>query len=134
MTKKKKTKKKISKPRVKKKQQAKKHSPKVAVVEHKGTKKENFEVKMEILLTKGKQRGFVTYDEILKEFPTIEDSVSSLDELYERITTMGVDVLEGGNLLDAPTDDEAALKKLLEKLKDKEKPHDDPQEDRPQDL
>ncbi|MDP2705403.1 MAG: sigma-70 family RNA polymerase sigma factor [Patescibacteria group bacterium] len=69
-------------------------------------------MKVEILLGKGKQRGFVTYDEILKEFPTIEDNVSFLDELYERLTTRGIDVLEGGNLLDTPIDDDVALKKL----------------------
>src|SRR6185369_11707990 len=31
------------------------------------------------LLSKGKERGYVTYDEILKEFPTIEDDITFLD-------------------------------------------------------
>jgi RNA polymerase primary sigma factor len=52
------------------------------------------------LVMKGKGRGFVTYDEILKAFPTIEDDVVFLEELYERLNVAGVDVLEGGNLLD----------------------------------
>ena len=34
------------------------------------------------LLAKGKDRGYITYDEILKEFPTIEDDILFLDELY----------------------------------------------------
>ena len=52
------------------------------------------------LLEKGKGRGFVTYDEILKEFPTIEEDITFLDELYAKFQTMGIDVLEGGNMLE----------------------------------
>ncbi len=55
------------------------------------------------LMSKGKEKGFVTYDDILKEFPTIEDDVLFLDELYEKFSVAGIDVLEGGGLLD--TDD-----------------------------
>ncbi len=57
----------------------------------------------EDLIAKGKKRGFITYDEILKTFPNIENNVMFLDDLYEQFSTAGVDVLEGGNLLD--TDD-----------------------------
>lgn len=56
------------------------------------------------LIAKGKKRGFVTYDEILKMFPQIEDDVFFLDELYEKMSIAGVDVLEGGNLLDIEVD------------------------------
>ena len=52
------------------------------------------------LLAKGKERGFITYDEILKEFPTIEDDILFLDELYQKLSTAGVDVLESGGMLD----------------------------------
>ncbi len=52
------------------------------------------------LIVKGKGRGFITYDEILKSFPNIENDVLFLDELYEKLNSAGVDVLEGGNLLD----------------------------------
>ncbi len=52
------------------------------------------------LLTKGKERGFVTYDEILKEFPEIEKEVLLLDEMYDEFEQSGVDVLEGGGLLE----------------------------------
>lgn len=57
------------------------------------------------LLHKGKERGYITYDEILKEFPTIEEDIVFLDELYEKLATSGVDILEGGGLLENPTDD-----------------------------
>ncbi|HUD04304.1 MAG TPA: sigma-70 family RNA polymerase sigma factor [Candidatus Paceibacterota bacterium] len=51
------------------------------------------------LLEKGKERGYVTYNEILKEFPTIEDDVMYLETLYEKLQTAGIDVLEGGGML-----------------------------------
>jgi RNA polymerase primary sigma factor len=52
------------------------------------------------LLQKGKERGFITYDEIIRYFPTIETDILYLEELYEKLSQAGVDVLEGGNLLD----------------------------------
>ncbi|MEK7662070.1 MAG: sigma-70 family RNA polymerase sigma factor [Patescibacteria group bacterium] len=58
------------------------------------------EEKADELIEKGKDRGFITYDDILKTFPTIESNIFFLDELYERLAVAGVDVLEGGNLLD----------------------------------
>lgn len=63
-------------------------------------KAEEFEKKAESLLTRGRTRGFVTYDEILKAFPTIEDNVVFLEDLYERFATASIDVLEGGGMLD----------------------------------
>src|SRR3989338_4903757 len=65
-------------------------------------KRVNEALKMEHLVSRGKERGFVTYDEILKEFPTIETNIVFLDELYEKLNTLGVDILEGGGLLEMP--------------------------------
>ncbi len=56
--------------------------------------------KAELLIEKGKTRGYITYSEILKEFPTVEDDVAFLDELYERFSVAGIDILEGGMLED----------------------------------
>ncbi len=64
------------------------------------------------LIAKGKERGFVTYDEILKYFPNLENDVTFLEEIYARLETAGVDVLEGGNLLNL---DEGADQKLYGK-------------------
>jgi len=52
------------------------------------------------LIQKGRDRGFVTYDEILKEFPQIENDIFFLDELYLKLSGANVDVLEGGGLLE----------------------------------
>jgi len=63
------------------------------------------------IIEKGKKRGFITYDEIIKIFPDIENNILFLDELYEKLSVSGVDVLEGGNLLDVDQDtDKLALK------------------------
>src|SRR3989344_4820716 len=56
--------------------------------------------KAETLMERGRQRGFVTYDEILKAFPTIESDMSFLEELYDKFQTARIDVLEGGGMLE----------------------------------
>lgn len=59
------------------------------------------EISAETLIEKGKERGYVTYNEILKSFPHVEEDVHFLESLYERFAIAGVDVLEGGMLEDA---------------------------------
>lgn len=75
-------------------------------------KEEELRIKSDELIEKGKKRGFITYDEILKTFPDIENNIIFLDELYEKFSTVGIDVLEGGNLLnlDADLNDKDLLK------------------------
>ncbi|MFA6608406.1 MAG: sigma-70 family RNA polymerase sigma factor [Candidatus Paceibacterota bacterium] len=75
--------------------------PKVAEKPKKVTTREGNELE---LLTKGKERGFITYDEIIRYFPTIETDILYLEELYEKMSAAGIDVLEGGNLLDMDDD------------------------------
>jgi RNA polymerase primary sigma factor len=68
-------------------------------------KAKEMEVRAIKLINKGKERGFVTYDEILREFPTIEEDVMFLDDLYSRLSGANVDILEGGGMLDMGGDD-----------------------------
>jgi len=75
-------------------------------------KNKDTEARISRLMVKGKERGFVTYDDILKEFPHIEDNVMLLDTLYEKFSTSGIDVLEGGGLLDV-AEEEDLLKKYV---------------------
>ncbi|MEN9337858.1 MAG: hypothetical protein RIQ41_172 [Candidatus Parcubacteria bacterium] len=75
--------------------------PKVAEKPKKITTREQNEVE---LLQKGKERGFITYDEIIRYFPTIETDILYLEELYQKMEGAGIDVLEGGNLLDMDED------------------------------
>src|SRR3990167_8128425 len=72
----------------------KKANPPVPKTGGKNNKAKDFEMRADRLTVKGKERGFVTYDEILKEFPQIEQDIVFLDELYVRFATRGIDVLE----------------------------------------
>jgi RNA polymerase primary sigma factor len=56
--------------------------------------------RIERLLVKGRNRGFVTYTELLKEFPTVEANLGLLEEIYEKFEQAGIDVLEEGGLLE----------------------------------
>lgn len=75
--------------------------PKTKIVKN---KKEKLSDMSDELIEKGRKRGFITYDEILKTFPNIENDINFLDELYEKFAVAGIDVLEGGNLLDLDND------------------------------
>jgi RNA polymerase primary sigma factor len=74
-------------------------------------------LKADDLIEKGKKRRFLTYAEILGVFPDIEDDITFLDELYNRISDAEIEVVEGGHsaggggLLDLDMTDD----KLLEK-------------------
>ncbi|MFT6361191.1 MAG: RNA polymerase primary sigma factor [Candidatus Paceibacteria bacterium] len=48
------------------------------------------------LIAKGKKRRFLTYAEILKVFPDIEEDIMFLDELYARLADAEVEIVEGG--------------------------------------
>lgn len=63
-------------------------------------------LKMERIISKGKNRGFVTFDEILREFPTIETDIGFLDELYSKLSNLNINVIEGGGLLNVSNEDE----------------------------
>jgi RNA polymerase primary sigma factor len=88
----------VSRPRV----SGKKESSKKLTFQEK--KAQNLERMSSELIEKGRKRGFITYDEILKTFPDIENNILFLDELYEKFGVAGIDVLEGGNLLNLDND------------------------------
>jgi len=85
-----------------------KKAPPVKAAKQTAAEKKAFELeqKSQEMIEKGKKRGFVTYDEIIKVFPDIENNILFLDELYEKFSVAGIDVLEGGNLLDVEGDTE----------------------------
>ena len=72
--------------------------------------KEETKHKADNLIMKGRQRGFITFNEILKEFPTIENEVEFLESFYARLEDEGVDVIEEGSLLEED-------KEIVEKIK-----------------
>jgi len=90
------------------KKKAKRATKKVAV---KKRVNRTMEMKAERLLANGRERGYVTYDQILKEFPKIEENIMFLEEMYERFSTASIDVLEGGGLLGSGDIEEDVLGK-----------------------
>ncbi len=68
--------------------------------------RKQLEHKLVVLVNKGRDRGFITFDEILRVFPEIENNIDFLEEVYERMADMGVDMIESGGLLDVKTEDE----------------------------
>jgi len=105
------------KPAAKKKVVAKKAAPKKPVAKKTPAKKAPVKKaaprgkaaqmykQAELLVDKGRARGYVTYSEILREFPEIEKNIPFLEEMYERLSTVGVDVLEGGGMLENDADE-----------------------------
>jgi len=77
---------------------------------------------VEDLVYRGKQRGFITEDEILHAFPDAEKSIEDLGNLYEKLEAIGVRVLGSDDMLKMETDkigedieDEKAGKKKKKK-------------------
>ncbi|EKE25108.1 MAG: hypothetical protein ACD_5C00292G0002 [uncultured bacterium] len=58
------------------------------------------------LIARGKQRGFVTEDEIIHLIPEIEEELDELENLYEQLETAGVKVVISDDMLKIETDKE----------------------------
>lgn len=69
------------------------------------------EIKAADLMQLGRERGYVTYDELLRSFPEIEKNVEFLDTLYERFSISGIDVLQSGGMLGADPSAEVIAQK-----------------------
>jgi len=94
----KKRKKKIIKKRKKKvvrKKRGRRGRPRGAKKEIKRMKEKIFDpAKLQDLIQKGRQRGFVTYSEILAYFPAVERDIEGLDYLYEQLEKEGIRIEE----------------------------------------
>src|SRR3989339_1168092 len=53
-----------------------------------------FSPEVRALIEKGKQRGFVTHQELVKAIPTVEDDLVLLDEIYTLFMDLGVEVMD----------------------------------------
>lgn len=65
-----------------------------------GKKAKEVETKIQALIKRGKERGFVTYAEILYYFPTIEEDVLLLEDLYARLEKEHIEILESKEFID----------------------------------
>ena len=67
-------------------------------------KEEKKKTLVEELVYRGKQRGFITEDEILHAFPDAEKNIEELGSLYEKLEELGVNVLSSDELIKMETD------------------------------
>ena len=58
------------------------------------------------IIERGKQRGFVTEDEIIHIIPDIEEELEDLENLYEKLETAGIKVVQSEEMLKIDTDKE----------------------------
>jgi len=70
------------------------------------------------LLEKGREQGFVTYQEIMQSFTEPERNLSLLDALYEEFFEQGIDIRQGRRLLPVPGEEEKDHTKGSAELKD----------------
>lgn len=77
---------------------------------------EEIEKKIQLLLKRGRERGFVTYSEILYYFPTIEEDILLLEDLYARLERENTQVLETKEFIE----DGAKEEKVTTKRKKRE--------------
>ena len=69
-------------------------------------RKEIYEQNLNELIERGKGRGFVTDTEVLHYFPRVEDDVSFLEEIYSRLETTNIKVVETSQLIQLPKEEE----------------------------
>ncbi|OHA64341.1 MAG: RNA polymerase sigma factor RpoD [Candidatus Wildermuthbacteria bacterium RIFCSPHIGHO2_01_FULL_48_27b] len=69
---------------------------------------------IQALIEKSRQRGFVTYSEILYAFPDIEKDITGLERLYQRLEEEGITVQEVRQYLDVGVSEEEKGRALVE--------------------
>ncbi len=76
------------------------------------------------LISKGKKRGFITQEEILEFFPDVEERIEEIDDFYDKLLSLNIDVFESITEEELAEDEKAAsqLEKelaVLSKLEDR---------------
>ena len=104
--------KKIRKKIVKKSKPRKKSQPKrkVKTVPKIGKKERVFEERTQAIISRGRERGFITETEILKFFPDVEKDITELERLYDRLEEASIKVEESREFIEdvvaAPSEEE----------------------------
>jgi RNA polymerase primary sigma factor len=79
-----------------------------------GRKKKVFvEEKLQTLMARGKQRGFVTTSEILSYFPDVENDIAGLEYLYEQLEKSGIELKESREFLEPASEPLSKREKML---------------------
>ena len=93
--------KKPSKKKIKKRKIVKKKPAKKVKKKKKPVRKSKVFIKEKIvqLLSKGKERGFITYDEILHYFPEVERDIKGLENFYQTLQSLSIELKEAQEFL-----------------------------------
>ena len=75
-------------------------------------------ISIEELIKRGRGRGFVTQDEILKYFPKVEENIDLLEKIYDSLAEANINIVESGDLLLPKT--EVTQRELKESLRFRE--------------
>jgi len=79
---------------------------------------QNKEKAIALLVKKGKEQGFLTQEDLLDVFPTIEEDIGLLDKIFERLQENEIEVLEPDDTTAAAeTEEELTLEKKIKILK-----------------
>ena len=77
------------------------------------------EEKINYLMKKGKERGFITEAEILSNFPQIETDISLLEEIYDLCEKSNIEIIESKDLIELP-EEKITVHDLKKALKDED--------------
>ena len=66
------------------------------------------------LIEKGKHRGFVTQAEIINTFPALEQDIKGLENLYDRLESANINIIESGRVFEEDKAREYDEKKKVE--------------------
>ena len=69
------------------------------------------EAMVQAVLKRGRERGFITHNEILQIFPAIERKVEVLEELYRRLEDEDIDIIAQQELLELKVAEKEVKKK-----------------------
>lgn len=75
------------------------------------------ETQVNDLVSRGKQRGFITETEILHFFPNIERDIEGLEDLYQKLEAANIRIVESGDLIESAPPAEVAPMKDKEILR-----------------
>lgn len=69
------------------------------------------------LVTKGREQGFLTQEDLLSALPTIEDDVELVDKVFQELQTEGIEVIEDTPAAQGRGEEQLTLEKKIRILK-----------------
>lgn len=77
------------------------------------------------LVTRARQQGFITYDDILAALPDVERDIALLDDLMDELLEAGIEVIPSSNPVEETGDDYTIAAVEIEEEEEEEEPEDE---------